>query len=402
MPLDAACLRDAALYLLASSASADVRPEARRPKLGSWFRWASLLRLPPAGLVLLTCLRLVWRPESFSGSGRLLLEDHASAVIMDSLRRVYGENLPSLRKIRPSRMGFLREVARNTLLLARIYREVDPPTAFDRTRTLRLLTDHLSCRTLLEERAFDVIFLARTNDQKRSALGVAARERGIPVVAWTVERQGSRPACPFPLVAQLCWSKAQAEVLRDQGVAAYRMPVARKPFRSLEADRLRNGKLGLLLNARVDIPRLRDFLMSIRDVHGIRNIQVRPHPGKDLQQYSGLENAATIRDWREPLTEFLDSVDAVMAMSSGSIDDALWRGLPVMLAGGLDDVPAEYCGMVSAGVLPLFRSDGNPVEELVRHYACWQDSILYAVSEYSGDPLPERTALERFMPKHVR
>jgi hypothetical protein len=401
-PSDAACLRDTALYLLDSSKHADVRPEARSPKLGSWFQLASLLRLPAFLMVLLGCVRLIWRPANFSRAGHLLLEDHSSLVIADSLKRVLGENVPKLQTIRTGRVTFLREAAGNISMLAAIYREVDAATDFDRTRTLKLLTDYLSCRALLRDHAFEIIFLARTNDQKRSALGVAATERRIPVVAWTVERRGFRASSPFPLAAQLCWGRSQLIKLASQGVEAYQMPVARKPINNLDAAALRNGKLGFLLNARVDIPRLVDFLRSVKDVYGIRDLQLRPHPGKDLGDYADVKALATLRDWREPLTDFLDSVQAAMAMSSGSIDDALWRGVPVIVVGGLDDLPAEYCGMVSAGVLPLFRAGEDPSDTLVNHYADWQESRLNAVSEYSSDPSPERTAIERFMPKHVR
>jgi hypothetical protein len=401
-PTDGACLRDMALYLLDSSKHADLRPEARSPKLGSWFKLASQLRLPAFFMVLLACVRLVWRPAKFSKAGDLLLEDHSSLVIADSLKRVLGENVPKLRTIRTRRVTFLREAAGNTSMLAAIYRKVGAETDFDRTRTLKLLTDYLSCRALLRDHAFEVIFLARTNDQKRSALGVAARERGIPVVAWTVERRGFRASSPFPLAAQLCWGRSQRMTLASQGVEAYQMPVARKPIPNLSAASLRNGRLGFLLNARVDIPRLVDFLRTVKNVHGIRDLQLRPHPGKDLGDYADVKALATLRDWREPLADFLDSVEAAMAMSSGSIDDALWRGVPVIVIGGLDDLPAEYCGMVSAGVLPLFTAGADPVETLVSHYADWQEGRLNAVSEYSDDPSLERTAIERFMPKHVR
>lgn len=398
-PVDEACLLNTARYLHDANQKSLIKSEQRYVKLSSWYRWTTRLHIPLFLQLCIMCSSLIFRPPRFMATGSALIADHASEVIRHSLTRVLGDQLPQIRVVRPGRWVMLCQLKKSVWGLTRVFRQVQPVTDFDRARLFRLLSYYVSCRAVLMQETVEAVYLARTNDQKRLALGVAAAERQIPVVAWTVERSGVRAACPFPLAAQLCWSGTQRRHLEGQGERTCQMPIRKQPFRRLNTQQLRSGALGLLLNARVDVVRLKRLLHKLSNVYGIEGIQVRPHPGSLL---SDAEVAVPykMRDWREPLGAYLDSVDAVMSMTSSTIFDALLHGVPVLYVGTLDDLPYDYWGLVANGSVPELKEGADPVHALTDHYLGRQLPGDYAWEEYSDDPVPERQMVHQYGPFH--
>lgn len=391
-------LTAAAIYLVRATTTGLVKPEDRPQSAHRLFRRLHALGVPLFLLLLVHGLRQLLRPTYATRLGRALVEDHASRPVMTSLERC-GLLTPTvaLKKERPSRPALLRALLTGLPAITQAYAAAAPVSAFDVWRVLRLMSFHVFWRAVFQETRPAVVYLARSNDQKRMALGVVAEEFSVPVVAWTIERRGSRPPAPFATAAVLCWSRSQREELERQGFTAVQMPTTKLALKAMEDAALRNGALGMLLNARVKADTLRAFLQDMGERSGLHRIQVRPHPGAVLTQ-EDLPACAELRDWREPLPAFLESVQAAICMSSGSMFDALLHGVPIIYRSGLDDLGHDVTGLLRAGVIPELRAAEDPVAVLRAHYDRSEVNLSLIDGEYTTDRQPEHEILQHHAP----
>lgn len=388
-----------AQYLVDATQQAWVSPDDRPQKLRWLGRVLLAMRAPPTLLVGAFCLRelIRLRPARVRWIGRVIMEDHASRPVQASIKRVDKGSVWPASTWAPGWLRLAASIRRNLVVMAEAYRLSRPATPFDQTRVLRLLASYAYWHCVFEYRLPSAAYIAITNDQRRLALGVVAQEWGVPLVAWSVQRQGTRLEVPFKIAAQLCWSRTQRLHLENQGIPAFQVPVETRPMKTLDMSALRNGALGFLLNARVDVVRLRALLQQLRDVYGIRDIQVRPHPGALLkpEDWQGL---AVLRDWREPLAAYLESINAAICMTSGVMFDALLHGVPIAYRAGLDDVKHDATGLVRNRVIAELKLDHDPLQALLEQYGEGRVSAAVIHDEYSSDTQPEREALERYAP----
>lgn len=386
-----------AQYLVDATQQASVSPEDRPQKLLWLGRVLLALRAPPAWLVGAFCLRALIRPARVRWIGRAIVEDHASKTVQASIERVGKEKQWPASSWTPGRMRLLASIRRHLTVMAEAYRLARPATPFDQTRVLRLLASYAYWQGVFEVQRPSAAYIAMTNDQRRLALGVVAQEWAVPLVAWNVGRQGTRLKVPFKISAQLCWSRTQRLHLESLGIPAFQVPVEKRPMKALDVSALRSGALGFLLNARVDVVRLRSLLQEFRDVHGIRRIQLRPHPGASLKS-GDWADVAELRDWSEPLTQYFESINAAICMTSGVMFDALLHGVPIAYRDGLDDVEYDVTGLVRSRVIAELKPDHDPLQALVMQYGGGGTSAEIIYEEYSSDAQPEREILERYTP----
>ena len=388
-----------AQYLVDATQQAWVSPDDRPQKLIWLGRVLLALRAPPAWLVTAFCLRVLIRPRParVRWVGQAIVEDHASRTVQASIERVGKEKSWPASSWAPNWLRLIASIRRNLMVMVNAYRIARPETRFDQTRVLRLLASYAYWHCVFEYRRPSVAYIAMTNDQHRLALGVVAQECAVPLVAWNVGRQGVRLKVPFKIAAQLCWSRTQRVHLESQGIPAFQLPVETRSMNTLDVSALRSGALGFLLNARVDLVRLRVLLQQLRDVYGIRDIQVRPHPGA-LLKAEDWEGLAVLRDWREPLTEYLASINAAICMTSGAMYDALLHGVPIAYRAGLDDVAYDATGLVRNRVIAELKPDHDPLQTLVKQYGEGRGSTELIHEEYSSDTQPEHEVLERYSP----
>lgn len=388
-----------AQYLVDATQQALVSPDDRPQKLIWVCRALLAMRTPSAWLVGAFCLRVLIRPRPAKARwiGRAIVEDHSSKPVQASIVRVAKEDRWPASSWAPNWLRLVASIRRNLVVMTEAYRTSEPATPFDQTRVLRLLASYAYWHCVFEHRLPSVAYIAMTNDQHRLALGVVAQEWGVPLVAWSVQRQGTRLKVPFKIAAQLCWSRTQRLDLESQGITAVQVPVETQPMKTLDVNALRSGALGFLLNARVDVVRLRALLEQLRDVYGIRDVQVRPHPGAVLKP-EDWEGLAVLRDWREPLADYLASINAAICMTSGSMYDALLNGVPIAYRDGLDDVTYDATGLVRGRVIAELKPDHDPLQALVKQYGDGHGSAEVLYDEYSSDTQPEREVLERYAP----
>ena len=388
-----------AQYLVDATQQAWINPDDRPQKLRWLGRVLLAMRAPPAWLVGAYCLRelIRLRPARVRWIGRAIVEDHSSRPVQASIERGDKERVWPASRWVPGWMGLAASIRRNLEVMAEAYRISGPTTPFDQTRVLRLLASYAYWHCVFEYRLPSVVYIAITNDQRRLALGVVAQEWAVPLVAWNVQRQGNRLKVPFKIAAQLCWSRSQRLHLESQGIPAVQVPVETRPMNTLDMSALHNGALGFLLNARVDVVRLRALLQQFRDVYGIRNVQVRPHPGAVLKP-EDWQDLAVLRDWREPLSKYLESINAAICMTSGVMFDALLHGVPIAYRGGLDDVKYDATGLVRSRVIAELKPDHDPLEALVNQYLEGRSSTEVIHDEYSSDAQPEREVLKLYAP----
>lgn len=326
--------------------------------------YRKLRRLGGSG-VLLDCLGAVVHPPRLSVWDHFVVEDHSCGVITQSLKRYYGSK-PDIKSVKPGRFALLRSVLKHQKKIRQVVKDSGSDHLTEYIRVLRLLRYYISWMALLGKRKPKAVLLARTNDQKRLALGAAAAESGIPVLVFTVDRVALREPAPFPIALQFCWTRTQMKHLEMQGVTAVQMPVPE--LRELKNDLpgIQKLKCGFLLNAKCRPEEVNAFCISLFDHFGVQFLSVRPHPGFDIDRLV-LDKRAVVCDWRQPLAEYLNSVDLVFSLNSNAIIDALLHGIPVVYCPGMDPYAHDIHGYVKERiVIPFSKTIILP--EMVRDF----------------------------------
>ena len=333
-------------------------------------------------------------PPDFTVFRSLIVEDHASRVIRNSLDRALSINSDKeSKKLKPSRFSVLLSFFRNMGSLRQSYREAGINHFTEYARVFSVFFFYIAWKAFFPRFKPAGVLLARTNDPKRLALGAVADECGISVSAFTVERVALRNTAPFRIQTQFCWSKSQAEFAGRQGINPVRMPVPYISGMKTPVPANEKAVYGFLLNAKCDVPMIEEFLRKLSDMHGVRNLQVRPHPGFDESRLSRLPNA-TVCDWREPLKDFLGRIDATFALNSNAIIDALLQGIPVVYASGLD-THFDLHGFVSGGIVLPYSDNLRFPDSVTGFFESKDFCDKWNTDEFTTDVDGERAVLNR-------
>ncbi len=344
-------------------------------------------------------------PPTITVLGSLVVEDHASGVIYDSLTRVFGSRIDSRGIIRrsPSRLCTLWVLVKNIGSMFRAYRKSATAHVVERVRLFQLFCFYNPCEAFLKSYKPDVLLLMRTNDPKRLALGAAAEKIGIPVITYVVERLGVRQATPFKVHTQLGWTKKQVSQMRLQGTNVVQMPTLARGIR-ITVPEAGNAICGVLLNAKCDLLKVKEFLNDLKELHKVSNIRIRPHPGFSEDKLTILKGYE-ICDWRHSLESFLDKVDMVFAPNTNAIVEALLYGVPVVYLGGPDGQYYDLHNFVKNGIIVPYTDTFHFPSSIIDFYQSdffkdhWRSSDLN--NEFTTDGTAEKVALSKILENFV-
>jgi hypothetical protein len=297
-----------------------------------------------------------------------------------------------MKKAKPGRFSILAALLRNLETLRRGYESAGIKNFSEFARISSLLYFYAAWKAYFRKWKPAAVLLARTNDPKRLALGAAANEQDIPVLAFTVERVALRNQAPFRMEKLFCWTKTQAELAVERSTKAVRMPVPFISAMKIPVPDKERAVCGLLLNAKCDIPLVENFLRQLHDAHGLRQIRVRPHPGFDENLLKNFPHSI-ICDWRQPLPDFLSGLDMSFSLNSSAIIEALLQGVPVEYVSGLDVHPNDTHGFVSDGIVPRYSESFVFPDSLNQFYGAADFTARWNTGEFTTDGDGEREAL---------
>jgi hypothetical protein len=384
-----------ARYLVSENRSSDL-PVKERLKIQKRTLYGRLLDLLyplgwPGGFVFL--LFSVIKRDSVKLYRNMIIADHASRVIHGALSRVWGrEYKQQLVKSRASLFETYRALFRKRALLKKAYKAAEVAHVTEYVRLVRLFHFYLVWTAWFSRNRPQAALMARTNDQNRLALGVAAEEAGVPCAAFTIHRVTLLKPVPFAVQTAFCWTARQASEHAVAGIRAVRMPVPLLKELKLPVPENGTGRFGLLLNAKCDVQKLDAWLTALKKQSEIREILLRPHPGYDTEKLTSL-SFGTLSDWRQPLPQYLDSLDLVFALNTHAVIDALLHGVPVVYVGGLDPYEYDLHGFVKSGIAyPWSLSDTFP-GAVNRFYSSEGFKSRWNPSEFETDGGGERRAL---------
>jgi len=346
-------LLDVARFLVAENRNSHLA-SAERQELQSKKRYGKVLGiLYPLGVSggLIYCFFALWKRETLTLFRGILLEDHASNVIKNALKRTWGPGYEKeLVTVSSSIQGGLSDFFTQVPALRATYKVLGVSHVTEFVRVFRLFHFYLMWKSWFAKQVPPAVLLARTNDQKRLALGAVAEEYGVPVTAFTVERVALRKPAPFAIKSMLCWSARQVNQARESGIQTAQMPVPLMRDMKMPVPEVGKGVYGLLLNAKCDTEKVAAWVDSLGRRLGISSLQVRPHPGFPSDRLAGIP-FSVICDWHQPLDEYLDGLDLVFALNTNALIDALLHGVPVAYVSGLDPYAFDPLGWVADGII---------------------------------------------------
>jgi hypothetical protein len=324
----------------------------------------------------------------------IVITDHASSPINESIRRAAGGIRLQSKIYRAKRIDRLCSIMRNLEAMTNAYKQANPKTTREKEKVLRLVSFYAYWVDALDKIKPKAVCIAITNDQRRLALGIAANEKVIPTACWCVERRLTRRPPPFIVNIQFCWSVGQVKQAVLNKAKAVQMPVQLKTRQPVDQRSLRQGSLGLLLNAIAKRERVKQFLNHLKKDFGIYDIKVRPHPGSKLTQ-NEIGEAGILTDWKEPLEYYFQTIQGALSMTSGVMNEALWNGLPTVFVNGLDDTGGDMQGLVKLGAIPELLPDQDPTELFI-NYRANQDFLKNVFpGEFINDPAEEAVEIKR-------
>ena len=350
-------------FLISENRNSDL-PIEERQKIQNRKRYGKILGfLYPFGFIggMFYCLSAFWKEETIITFRGMVIEDHANRVIKKSLERTWGKDYKKdLIRVSPSKIKVFASLWKNFFLLRSAYRLAGIEHVTEFVRIFRLFHFYIMWKGLFSYYSPSAIFLARTNDQKRLALGSVAEEYGIPLNVFTVDQIALRSPAPFAVSAQFCFTKRQVMAARERNITAVRMPVPSIRTMKLPVPEPGQGVYGLLLNAKCYPSKVGEWVENFSTQYNINSLQVRPHPGFDVEKLSVIPNSC-ICDWHQPLGEYLDGLDLVFALNTNAVIEALLHGVPVVYLGGFDPYEYDLHRFVANGIAcPYLPSDTFP------------------------------------------
>ena len=310
-----------------------------------------------------------------------------------ALRRVWGADYQQQMETGGvSLFAIYRELFRCRRELKGAYAAVGVAHVTEFVRLIRLFHFYIIWKAWFASNRPRAVLMARTNDQNRLALGVVAEEAGVPLAVFTIHRVTILKPAPFAVQKAFCWTARQANEHARTGIQAVRMPVPLLKELKLPIPEHSAGRFGMLLNAKCDVEKLDAWLAPVAKKSEIQEILLRPHPGYETEKLKSLTFGA-ITDWRQPLPEYLDSLDLVFALNTHAIIDALLHGVPVVYVGGLDPYEYDLHGFVKSGITYAWSPSDPFPGAANRFYSSESFKSRWNPSEFETDGEEERQAL---------
>lgn len=381
-----------AKYLIAQTDKSSITPESRSVKYHRVFLLLKRMRLPLFILIFAQGFFYFLKSGGYFTYNGCVIADHSSEVIKKNISDYNKEMLR--RNDKPSMLKCLIVLMYLSPKFSDIYKAASPKRAFDVKRVLSLFYSYVYWSEIFSINPSHASLIAMTNQPLRLALGVVSNDRETPVLAWTVGKYGVKAPPPIAVDVFFCWTHSQAHYLSEYCNEVVEMRVEKKPEKFLLKG-VKEKKIALLLNARVDYESMNRFIKYMYDEFNIKGLRVRPHPGAKIKKKDVLP-IATLCNWKEPLNIFLEDVCAVFCMSSSAILDALLNGVPVIYINGLDDFPGDVTGLVDMGIVPAYSNEVDPVDLIKSHYSSESSKISGFLNDFNGEISYVERALKKY------
>lgn len=327
----------------------------------------------------------------------VVVEDHASSIICRSLDRVY--EIDSRHELTTFKSSVWRQLSvfiKSLPYLREAYKSTGIEHVTEFVRVAKLFNFYVRWRAVFEKSPPSAVLIARTNDQKRLALGLVAEVFQVPLVAYLVALVSFPKPAPFSVSLYMCWTSSQMVFFKNEHIDTAQLPVPFIRKIKLPVPKPDKTVCGLLLNAKCDLKEVDTFIKSLYRKYDLNNLIVRPHPGYPEDRLAVLNNVF-ISDWHEALHEYFEKLDIVFALNTNAVIDALLHGVPVIYVGGLDPYDYDLQGYVKDGIAYPFSEKEPAFKSADLFYASDSFKKRWTPELFTGSGLSERNALSRII-----
>lgn len=149
--------------------------------------------------------------------------------------------------------------------------------------------------------------------------------------------------------------------------------------------------VGICLSRLPRLEGLRKLLLLLTQDPRVDSVVLRHHPACNLNLSSLTSFRNVVMERKGTLiAKFLKSIDLVLVPSSGVALECLHNGVPALYISGTDEVPEDYYGFVSAGVMPALEEVHLDHERInsffddswVTLFADYDATVIKPMSEY--------------------
>lgn len=391
-------LEAAARFYVDSTKTSHLTSEARKKKMlatRSGKAMYVLYAMRGLGAIIYSAGAIIVTPKLCFYDDKVV-EDHANRLIAKLLKRVVSIQLEEKVRFRkPKRTALFSVWLSNLRVLMQAYKRAELQYFSEYARILTLFRYYIVWKTLFLAEKPKASLFVRTNDQKRTALAVVSQEFNVPAAAFTIDMIRIRPPAPYAVGTQFCWTTVQKADLERQGIRAVMMPVPELQDISLDLPPRAQADCGLLLNAKCDVEKVKEFVHTLQDEYSFNRILVRPHPGFKTEKLQ-LNGAAEMCDWQDPLKSFFDDVHVVFALNTNAVIDALLHGVPVVYVGNLDALNYDLHGFVRDGIVLPFSADFSYPQTIRDFYSSQDFAETWNTEIFSTDASETFEVLKEF------
>lgn len=116
--------------------------------------------------------------------------------------------------------------------------------------------------------------------------------------------------------------------------------------------------VGMCLSKFPNLNGLIDFLTALCSCSHVVSVALRPHPACSIDLSSIIVDEKILLQKKElDIGAFTKGLSLALVPTSGVAIELLHKGVPTFFVQGMDDVPYDYYGFISDGVLPVFDVD---------------------------------------------
>jgi hypothetical protein len=367
-----------------------VRYRRLRKKKVSYFFY----RLGSVGFVLYILI-LAAKPASLFCFRKGIVDDHTSGPIKDALLRSGVQLENEKQEVRVSHLQALDGFFSLVKAARAACTQVKPENVVEFVRCVQIAKYAMDYYGYFKKNEVKYVLIADTFNPKRQALGLVAEIISIPVYSFSVIKTGVRAAASFKVDTYFCWTKEHRDLLLSTTDSRVLL-LGSSVNGSVRGPLPENAVYGLLLNAKYIEENIRIFLAELKTRHGIKNIQVRPHPGhkKELSLDNGI-----LRDWREPLNEYFKSVDCVFAPNTNAMAEALLNGVPVVYVNELGEGAYDMHGLVAKNLVFPYEDKYSIPEDVNRFFEekKTKDALASFLSDFEAESSEDSISLIKFL-----
>ena len=328
--------------------------EDRINRLGHKEQYKVFYKMGSSGFITFTLLQIILgSSHQLSLFRKGIVDDHTSGPIKGLLLRAGIRLEQELTKVSLRKKHSLHGFVSLITSAYKAYKNANPSNIVEFARCIQITKYAMDYYGYFAVYSVKYALIADTFNPKRQALGLICNLFGVPVYSFSVTRAGMRKASPFNVKTYFCWTKDNRDFLLKNTKSDVIL-MSSSLGKAMKIPIKENAKYGLVLNAKYITENIKDFVKMLKVDYSIENVQIRPHPGHDRPL---LLEGVEVRDWQEPLTSYLSSVDCVFAPNTNAMAEALQQGVPVVYVQNLGEGPYDMYEFVKKRIVLPFDSN---------------------------------------------